>query len=159
MQLSYRDGIFTIKNNNFSLLVNEEHQILNPQVINEYFNTKIPTNKYFTIEQLIRHRDTPKYIKFRDFLIECLNLIKNEGFDSKFREKSSIQDLHKPKVITKNQTFFVPLPTPNVEFFKLAEIIKKINVFIIIIFIIWIILIIIEIYNIEVRSKGVTIKR
>lgn len=163
MQISFRDGIYTIKTPNFSVLINEEHQILNAQVINSFFNTKIPTNKFYSLEQLLKHKDISKYTKFRDFLIECLTLIRNEGFNAKINQ-SKINteepvEISEPKIITKEKTVLVPIPTPNIDYYKTLAIIKKINIFIIVLFIIWLVLIIIEIYNIELRSKGVTIKR
>ena len=163
MQISFRDGIYTIKTPNFSVLINEEHQILNAQVINSFFNTKIPTNKFYSLEQLLKHKDISKYTKFRDFLIDCLTLIRNEGFNAKINQ-SKINteepvEISEPKIITKEKTVLVPIPTPNIDYYKTLAIIKKINIFIIVLFIIWLVLIIIEIYNIELRSKGVTIKR
>lgn len=163
MQISFRDGIYTIKTPNFSVLINEEHQILNAQVINSFFNTKIPTNKFYSLEQLLKHKDISKYTKFRDFLIECLTLIRNEGFNAKINQ-SKINteepvEISEPKIITKEKTVLVPIPTPNIDYYKTLAIIKKINIFIIVLFIIWLVLIIIEIYNIELHSKGVTIKR
>lgn len=163
MQISFHDGIYTIKTPNFSVLINEEHQILNAQVINSFFNTKIPTNKFYSLEQLLKHKDISKYTKFRDFLIECLTLIRNEGFNAKINQ-SKINteepvEISEPKIITKEKTVLVPIPTPNIDYYKTLAIIKKINIFIIVLFIIWLVLIIIEIYNIELRSKGVTIKR
>lgn len=160
MQISFRDGIYTIKTPNFSVLINEEHQILNAQVINSFFNTKIPTNKFYSLEQLLRHKDISKYTKFRDFLIECLTLIRNEGINAKINQsKINTEEPVGPKIITKEKTVLVPIPTPNLDYYKTLAIIKKINIFIIVLFIIWLVLIIIEIYNIELRSKGVTIKR
>lgn len=163
MQISFRDGIYTIKTPNFSVLINEEHQILNAQVINSFFNTKIPTNKFYSLEQLLKHKDISKYTKFRDFLIECLTLIRNEGFNAKINQSKinteELVEISEPKIITKEKTVLVPIPTPNIDYYKTLAIIKKINIFIIVLFIIWLVLIIIEIYNIELRSKGVTIKR
>lgn len=168
MQISYSDGIYTIKTPNFSVLINEDHQILNAQVINSFFNTKIPTDKFFSLEQLLKHKDISKYTKFRDFLIECLTLIRNDGFNAKMNqskinqlkeEKSKQVEPVEPKIITKEKTVLVPIPTPNMDYYRTLAIIKKINIFIIILFIIWLVLIVIEIYNIELRSKGVTIKR
>lgn len=163
MQISFRDGIYTIKTPDFSVLVNDDHQILNIQVINSFFNTKIPTNKFYSLEQLLRHKDISRYTKFRDFLIECLTLIRNEGINAKINQSKinteESKEISKPKIITKEKTVLVPIPTPNMDYYKTLTIIKKINIIIIVLFIIWLVLIIIEIYNIELRSKGETIKR
>ena len=120
MQISFRDGIYTIKTPDFSVLVNDDHQILNIRVINSFFNTKIPTNKFYSLEQLLRHKDISRYTKFRDFLIECLTLIRNEGINAKMNQSKinteEPKEISEPKIITKEKTVLVPIPTPNMDY-------------------------------------------